>query len=63
MGVDLLLFAVAMACVAAGVTVYCLVVEMSEAYEIAHHGWTRGHRHHRSSRPARYSARVVNRSG
>lgn len=47
MGFDLLIFAVLMACIAAGVTVYCVIAEATEAWQISRHGWTRGHRQHR----------------
>jgi hypothetical protein len=43
MGTGLLIFAVVCACIAAGVTVYCVVQEASEAWDIAHHGWAAGH--------------------
>lgn len=46
MGFDLLLVAVLLACIAAGVAVYCVVAEMCEAHEITHHGWVHGHRQH-----------------
>ena len=43
MGTALLIFAVVGACIAAGVSVYCVVQEASEAWDIAHHGWAAGH--------------------
>ena len=46
MGAALLVFAVVMACIAVGVTLYCLVTEAGEAWQISHQGWTRGHRVH-----------------
>ena len=44
MGTALLIFAVVMGCVALAVTLYCLVTEASEAWQISHQGWTKGHR-------------------
>jgi hypothetical protein len=49
MGDDLLIFAIAMACLAVGVTIYCIIAEASEAWQITHDGWALGHRHHRRS--------------
>ena len=46
-GTGLFIFAMIMACLAAGVTVYCVVAEASEAWRISHEGWARGHGHHR----------------
>lgn len=42
----LLVFAVVMACLAAASVIYCGVASMSEAWDISHRGWTRGHRQH-----------------
>jgi hypothetical protein len=49
MGDDLLIFAIAMACLAVGVTIYCIIAEASEAWQITHDGWALGHRRHRRS--------------
>lgn len=46
MEVGLLVFAVVMASLAVGIVLYCLVAEMSEAWNISHRGWTQGHRQH-----------------
>ncbi|HEU5267226.1 MAG TPA: hypothetical protein VFU35_11025 [Jatrophihabitans sp.] len=46
MGFDLLVVAVILACAAAGLAVYCIIVEASEAWDISHRGWARGHRAH-----------------
>lgn len=43
MGIDLMVFAIVMACLAAGVVVFLLVTEMSEAWDISHRGWVKGH--------------------
>lgn len=47
MEIGLLIFAIVMACAAAVVVVGCAVTEMSEAWDIKHEGWQRGHRLHR----------------
>ncbi len=47
MGVDLMTFAIVMACLAVGATLYFLFAETSEAHDIRHDGWTRGHHHGR----------------
>jgi hypothetical protein len=49
-GLGLLIFAILMACVAAGVTVFCVIAEAIEAWQISHQGWARGHRLHHSLR-------------
>lgn len=47
MQMGLLIFGLVMACVAAGVVIYCFVTEIVEAWDIAHKGWAHGHhRHH-----------------
>ncbi|MCW2597434.1 MAG: hypothetical protein JWR06_594 [Jatrophihabitans sp.] len=53
MGLNLLVFGVVMAGVAVGVAVYCVIVEMSEAWDISHRGWSRGHWRHHTTRPGR----------
>ena len=44
MEIGLMIFALAMACVAGAVVVVCVAAEMSEAWSISHLGWQRGHR-------------------
>ncbi len=46
MGTGLLVFAVLMASLCAGVAVYCVIAEATEAWQISHYGWVRGHRRH-----------------
>ena len=46
MEIALLVFGVAMACIAAALVIACLVSEASEAWDIARRGWVSGHHQH-----------------
>ncbi|MEO9139688.1 MAG: hypothetical protein ABI345_11535 [Jatrophihabitans sp.] len=50
MGPDLMVFAIVMACLAAAVVVFCMFSEFTEAWDISHRGWVKGHRQHHSLR-------------
>lgn len=50
MEIDLMTFAVVMACLAVAVVMVCVVMAVSEGWNISHRGWTQGHRQNHSLR-------------